>query len=117
MHFGFQELNQPKTVILGMRRKLFYALLLIFILADACVERISLSSAEADTQLVEDGSITDEPGPYTVKQTQTQKLFDAPKIKTISDKSLSVIDNISIINYPFPYWLTTSINKKPLLWL
>ncbi len=77
-----------------MKKKLFYTFFLIFILADACVERISLGNAEADTQLVVDGTITDEPGPYTVKLTRTQKLFDAAKIKTISAKSVSIIDNV-----------------------
>ena len=50
-------------------------IVMVSILLNSCVDRISISIPDADaSQLVVDGLITDEPGPYTVKLTLSSRV-------------------------------------------
>lgn len=75
-----------------MKRILF--LLAIIVLIDSCVDRIDYNSADAATQLVVDGSISDSPGPYTVKLSRTRKILDFTSTKTVSASKVVISDNL-----------------------
>lgn len=74
--------------------KRILVLLAILILIDSCVDRIDYNSADAATQLVVDGSITDAPGPYTVKLSRTRKVLDFTATKTVSASKVVISDNM-----------------------
>jgi Domain of unknown function (DUF4249) len=71
--------------------------LLLFTMAliwGSCIDRIDFSSPDITSQLVVDGMITDEPGPYTIKLSRTQEPYDITSIKKVSAKTVSIFDNI-----------------------
>jgi Domain of unknown function (DUF4249) len=74
-----------------MKNGLIYFVFLI--LADSCVERIDFESPDSDLQLVVDGMITDEPGPYTVKLSRTQQVYDLSDAKTVTAKAVTIFDD------------------------
>jgi hypothetical protein len=76
-----------------MKKYLAFALILIFFLSDSCVERIDFESPDSDSQLVVDGMITDEPGPYTVKLSRTQQVYDLSDAKTVTAKAVTIFDD------------------------
>ncbi len=70
-------------------------LFIILILFDSCIERINFEIPDSyASQLVVDGVITDETGPYTVQLTRTSELDrDLDFRKFISAKSVAIFDN------------------------
>lgn len=67
-----------------------------FLLIIACVERINIEKVEAfESQMVVDGFISDDPGPYFVKLFRSSKIDDNLK-KTLpfSAKTVTLLDNL-----------------------
>ncbi len=73
--------------------KKIWFLVVLVILIDSCVDRIEYNAADAATQLVVDGSITDAPGPYTIKLTRTRRVLDFTGAKTVSASKVVISDN------------------------
>ncbi len=74
--------------------KRIYFLLFVVLLIDSCVDRIDYNAADAATQLVVDGSISDTPGPYTIKLSRTRKILDFTSTKTVSASKVVISDNV-----------------------
>lgn len=71
-------------------------IVMVSILLNSCVDRISISIPDADaSQLVVDGLITDEPGPYTVKLTLSSRVegFLEFSIKPVNLAKVTIFDN------------------------
>jgi hypothetical protein len=68
-------------------------LLLLLLLPDACIDRFDFTPTESTNQWVIDGSITDAPGPYTVKISKTRKLVDFSPPPAVSVKSVTLFDS------------------------
>lgn len=75
-------------------KKLPIFLLITVVLIDSCVERIDFETADSTSQLVVDGQINDEPGPYTVKLSRTRKALDFTATKTVSASKVLISDNL-----------------------
>ncbi|MFN7330486.1 MAG: DUF4249 domain-containing protein, partial [Bacteroidota bacterium] len=74
-----------------MKKILF--LLGIIVLSDSCVERADFSAKEALAQLVVEGLITDESGPYTVKLSRARKPLDFSATVTVSALRVTISDD------------------------
>ncbi len=70
-----------------------FKLLIFFLLTDSCINRVEFEPSGFISQLVVDGMITDEPGPYTIKLSKTQPPYDATQIKKFSAKSVQLFDD------------------------
>jgi hypothetical protein len=68
---------------------LFFTLLVY----DSCIDRLDVITPNSNFQLVVDGSITDAPGPYTVKLSRTRKLVDYSPLPTVLAKSVTIFDD------------------------
>jgi hypothetical protein len=67
----------------------------ILVLSDSCVDRIHLQDPGATGQLVVDGFITDEPGPYTIKLSRTVGIGgDLTTSKTVNANSVTIFDDL-----------------------
>jgi hypothetical protein len=75
-------------------KKLPFILLAITILIDSCVDRIDFDAADSASQLVVDGQINDDPGPYTIKLSRTRKTLDFTSTKTVSASKVIISDNL-----------------------
>jgi hypothetical protein len=71
--------------------------LIIFIsvltFANSCVERADFDPKKSDAQLVVEGLITDEPGPYTVKLTRSRKPLDFSATVPVSAIRVTISDD------------------------
>jgi hypothetical protein len=76
-----------------MIRKLFY-LFLIFV--SACIDPLQVDVPSADTRLVVDGMITNEPGPHKVKLFSTNKLNTTrlEPFKPVTGATVSIADDL-----------------------
>jgi hypothetical protein len=74
-----------------MKKSIF--LLLIVFCGDSCVERIDFSSGNSNSQLVIEGQISDEAGPYTVKLSRTKKISDFTQTIMVSASKVVISDN------------------------
>ncbi|MFM9840595.1 MAG: DUF4249 domain-containing protein [Cyclobacteriaceae bacterium] len=68
--------------------------IIILLISDSCVDRIDFISSNAASQLVVEGQITDEPGPYTVKLSRTRKILDFSEGKPVSASKVVISDNV-----------------------
>jgi hypothetical protein len=70
-------------------------LITVLLLLDSCLDRIFFPVPSADsTDLIVDGLITDEPGPYTVKLTKGIKIDDSRQVgEPIDAKQITLFDN------------------------
>ncbi len=68
-------------------------LLLLLLLQDACIDTYDFTPTESTSQWVVDGSITDAPGPYTVKISKTRRVIDFLPPSEISVKSIILFDS------------------------
>lgn len=69
------------------------AALLLF--ADACVDPISIGEPTSENQLVVDGFVSDEPGPYTVKLYRAKGLgFDTDYLVAVTKARVWIIDDL-----------------------
>ncbi|MBI3220285.1 MAG: DUF4249 domain-containing protein [Bacteroidetes bacterium] len=75
-------------------KRICFLLLVLVLLIDSCVDRVDYNAADAATQLVVDGSISDMPGPYTVKLSRTRKILDFTGAKTVSASKVVISDNV-----------------------
>lgn len=67
--------------------------IIVLFISDSCLDRIDFDSPNASSQIVIDGQITDEPGPYTVKVSRTRKILDFTEIKPVSASKVVISDN------------------------
>lgn len=65
----------------------------LFALTNACVEQANFKAANADSQLVVEGLITDEPGPYTVKLSRSRKPLDFSATIPVSAIRVTISDD------------------------
>ncbi len=65
----------------------------VLIFANACVERADFDPKKSDAQLVVEGLITDEPGPYTVKLTRSRKPLDFSGTIPVSAIRVTISDD------------------------
>jgi Domain of unknown function (DUF4249) len=70
-------------------KKSIFLIGVLFVLTNACVEQADFKASNADSQLVVEGLITDEPGPYFVKLTRSRKPLDFSA--TVSVSAIRVI--------------------------
>ncbi|MFN8806019.1 MAG: DUF4249 domain-containing protein [Bacteroidota bacterium] len=94
-----------------MKKILF--LLGIIVLSDSCVERADFSAKEALAQLVVEGLVTDEPGPYTVKLSRARKPLDFSATVTVSAFRVTISDdagNSEVLTEVVPGTYQTSVN-------
>ena len=77
-----------------MKKQLIY-LLLSFPLWGlmACTDNIAVDVAGGETQLAVDGEITDQPGPYTIKLTETNYAFSSDAPPAITGATVVLTDN------------------------
>jgi hypothetical protein len=69
---------------------LFFTLLVY----DSCIDPLEIITPTSNFQLVVDGSITDAPGPYTVKLSRARKLVDFSPPPTVLAKSVTIFDDL-----------------------
>ena len=94
---------------------MYWRLILFFviIIGDSCVDRIDFNSPDAASQLVVEGLITDEPGPYFVKLTRTRKTLDFSATKTVSAIKVVIFDNVGnseVLTETYPGFFSTKAN-------
>jgi hypothetical protein len=65
----------------------------ILIITNSCIDKIDFNSSNNQSQLVIEGQITNEPGPYTVKLTRTRKISDFTEVKAVSATKVSLSDD------------------------
>jgi hypothetical protein len=76
-------------------RLLIFFMLSLLVLADSCVDRLYIADPEAAGQLVVEGSITDEPGPYTIKLSRATGIGgQLTQLKTVSANRVTIFDNL-----------------------
>lgn len=70
-------------------------ILILSILSISCIDRISIETPNPDSQLVVEGLITDEPGPYQVVLSKASRLDENLNFrKYITAKSVTISDNL-----------------------
>jgi hypothetical protein len=74
-----------------MKKIIFLLSLIVF--ADSCVERADFTASNSDSQLVIEGLITDEPGPYTVKLSRSRKPLDFSGTLPVSAIRVTILDD------------------------
>jgi hypothetical protein len=74
-----------------MKKSLLF--IIILLLSDSCVDRIDFNSPSTTAQLVIDGHINDEPGPYTIRVNRARKILDFSEIKPVSASKVAISDN------------------------
>src|SRR5882757_2928163 len=76
-------------------RFLVFFMLLLLVFADACVERLYIDAPGAIDQLVVEGFISDEPGPYTVKLSRATGIGgNLTQLKTVSANRVTIFDDL-----------------------
>jgi hypothetical protein len=75
-------------------KKNIFSFIFLFALTNACVERVEFKSPNADTQLVVEGLVTDEPGPYFVKLTRSRKPLDFSGTISVSAIRVTIFDDL-----------------------
>ena len=72
----------------------FYHIFLILLLA-ACIDRIDFDTPKADIQVVLEGMISNEPGPYTVKMYHTRQLgTDLDRLVPVRFAKITLFDDM-----------------------
>jgi hypothetical protein len=74
-------------------KKGIFLISVLFALTNACVEQANFKAANADSQLVVEGLITDEPGPYFVKLTRSRKPLDFSGTISVSAIRVTILDD------------------------
>jgi Domain of unknown function (DUF4249) len=75
----------------------FFFTFSLLLLTGSCIDRINIEVPDSySSQLVVDGVITDEPGPYTVKLTKSVRVekFLLLSQKTVSGAVVTISDNV-----------------------
>ncbi len=75
-----------------MKKNVLFIIILLFL--DSCVERIDFDSSNTTAQLVIEGQINDEPGPYTIRVNRTRKVLDFGEVKPVSASKVIIFDNL-----------------------
>ncbi len=75
-----------------MRRVLLITIILL--ISDSCIDRLDLEYSESTNQLVIEGQINDEPGPYTIRVNRARKILDFSEIKPVSASKVVLTDNV-----------------------
>lgn len=76
-------------------KRFTYALSILILLLDSCIDPFNVQLAESETAIVVDGEISDQPGPYSVKLFKTASIQDQyEKIQWISNASVWIIDDL-----------------------
>jgi hypothetical protein len=75
-----------------MKRSVLFIIILLF--SDSCVDRIDFDSSNASAQLVIEGQINNEHGPYTIRVNRTRKILDFGEIKPVSASKVIISDNL-----------------------
>jgi hypothetical protein len=73
-----------------------FALTLIAYLSVACQHEITVDLAQAETQTVIEGAVSDAPGPYTVKVTRTNNLSEATTYPAVSGATVLISDDLGV---------------------
>lgn len=70
--------------------------IILFVFLIACVDRISIdATGEFESQVVVDGFISDDPGPYTVRLFRSESLEDnLSSFNPFSAKTVTILDNL-----------------------
>jgi len=78
----------------SVRAIAFLNLLIVLFLFSSCEKVIDIDLNAKAPQVVIEGNITDQPGPYTVKSTQTVNYDEANIFPTISGATVTISDNV-----------------------
>lgn len=78
----------------SVRAIAFLNLLIVPFLFSSCEKVIDIDLNAKAPQVVIEGNITDQPGPYTVKLTQTVNYDEANTFPTISGATVTISDNV-----------------------
>lgn len=76
-----------------MSKYFILSFLIITLVIDSCVSRFDFDSSTSATQLVVEGFITDEPGPYYVKLTRSRQVLDFTPTKSVSALKVIILDD------------------------
>ena len=72
-----------------------FCLFLFLLASDACIERINIDAPRASEQLVMEGQVTDEPGPYTVKLSRATNVNEIlVRTRPVSAIKVAIFDNL-----------------------
>ncbi|MDQ3110570.1 MAG: DUF4249 domain-containing protein [Bacteroidota bacterium] len=78
-----------------MKKYISLSVLAISILISSCTKVIDIDLNSKDPQLVIEGNISDQPGPYTVSLTQTVNFSAGNSFPVVSGASVTISDNAS----------------------
>lgn len=84
--------NKPHLYLTQMRSSPFYILFVLCL--DACIERAEFASTQdKPVEIVVDGVITDEPGPYSIKLSRTIQVGSTIGGLTVSNAKITLFSN------------------------
>ncbi|HEU4717829.1 MAG TPA: DUF4249 domain-containing protein [Bacteroidia bacterium] len=76
-------------------KKIFFPLFAVFVLlASSCQKVIDVDLNSKDPQIVIEGNITDQPGPYTVSITQTVNFSESNTFPPVTGATVNIADNV-----------------------
>ncbi len=78
--------------------KTYISILIPLIILTACTKEIELDLNNSSPQLVIEGNITDQPGPYTVKLSKTVDFNDANTYPPVTGALVIIADNFGVID-------------------
>ncbi|GAB1415554.1 hypothetical protein MASR2M117_09600 [Paludibacter sp.] len=81
-----------------MTMKKYITLIIASLIFASCTKEIDIDLNSTDTQLVIEGNITDDPGPYTVKLSKTVNFSDANNYPPFTDAMVIISDNTGIVD-------------------
>ncbi|KAA3613063.1 MAG: DUF4249 domain-containing protein [Calditrichaeota bacterium] len=74
--------------------KISFSLVPVLLFMFACEEIIEIELNSSNPNIVIEGNVTDQPGPYQVKITQTTDYYNPDSIPTISNAEVQISDNL-----------------------
>ena len=66
----------------------------LILLGSSCEEVITIDLNNADPKIVIEGTVTDQPGPYTVTITKTTDYYNPGSYPTVSGAQVSIVDDL-----------------------
>jgi len=100
-----------------MKKYILLSLSLLALLCSSCEEVIDYELRTADTKLVIEGLITDQPGPYTVRISNTKGYLDQGKTPGVNSALVIISDNKGVVDtlkqIDTGFYQTTKLQGKP----
>jgi hypothetical protein len=97
--------------------KNIFAILFVFFVSSSCQKVINIDLNSASTQIVIEGNVTDRPGPYTVKLSQTINFSETNVFPPVTGALVTISDNTGnteTLTESFPgMYITSSLQGTP----